>query len=978
MVDGPVLNSDNPNEEGVMKIDVTPQSPLIAQQPREPINKARKKSAKAPRFIILAIIAIIVIAVIAVVLSIIPMHHLYTTTTAPTTTISSINASTMTKCGVIDAPGSYYLTKGINTSIASGTCISINSSNVALVCNGNKITGSGPYVGVPPFTYGIEVENRSNVTIEGCYISDFSYGIYLKGDSLISIYNSNVSHNYMNNVYMNKTSTSRISNSYLSYSAGTKGSIYITGNSTGNMLANNTLLFNRYYGVYIQSSGNTYLHNYINATPYSFYCSGANGFVNSSKGSSNICFNNTGCGFLTCKGINIPANLSQIYLQNDIRSCGSITKPGVYNIESNLSMNRYVNVSNPMLIQYEIPCINIASSNVTLNCNSKIIGNATFAGITAKNVYNVAIENCNVKRSSFGLLLNNVTKAVISNTIVSGSTVAFALQNSSIDTINNLDANGNTYGIYLQGSDANLFNNFNISYNNVGIYLSSSIGNSFNNGLARNNSKLDVYASPDSLNATYNLMQNTACTYTNAMWATCTEHVSPNLAYKPIIACTTITKPGNYSMLNNVQGAPSGCITISTDNIKLNCNNYTISASNLGYGNGFYIIKSSNVTLLNCNLLNFNASVRAANSDLIKLNNIRSDNSNYGLALSNVSNSSMQSIEVQKSTSAGIYLNKSINNIISNSNVTGSNIAVYIINSTYNHILSNIAYANNVGMLISGNSKNNTINNNTMEQSSYFDYECNGNSGVNDEYATMNYGSKKMGCKWLAALPIASPDVSCIGINSPSSIVMTSDGIYPYGNRCFGIYANDTTINCNGHTVISTSGGTFASFYNSSNGKVEDCILKGFNSPIIAKNSSVQIINDTIVASPTSSTGVNITESRGSAVIDNNVSAYIGISISNSQNGKISGNVAGSGAYAYVLSNSTGFTISGNLALSSATIGFLANRSVFNTFENNNFQSIGGIVCMQSASGAYNNTDEGGNICTTNQNCKWVSSAQCK
>ncbi|MEM0149914.1 MAG: NosD domain-containing protein, partial [Candidatus Micrarchaeaceae archaeon] len=320
----------------------------------------------------------------------------------------------------------------------------------------------------------------------------------------------------------------------------------------------------------------------------------------------------------------------------------------------------------------------------------------------------------------------------------------------------------------------------------------------------------------------------------------------------------------------------------------------------------------------------------------------------------------------------------SLNNTISNSNITGSNVALYINNSTRNFILNNTAYSNNIGMLIGGNSRNNTIDNNTMEQSASLDYECSGNSGAKDENAAINYGSKKGNCKWLAALPLSSPDVSCMGINSPTSISMTSDGMYPYGYRCFGIYANGTTINCNGHTVISTSGGTFASFYNSTNGKVENCVLKGFSTPITARNSSIDVVNDTIVDNSGTGAAINITDSYYPEVMDSNISAYIGVSVANSKNGKIESNVAGSGAIAYLLKNSTGFTVEGNLALLSSAVGFVLNGSIFNTFENNNFQSIGGIACYGGAESAPNNTDLGGNICALNQNCKWVSSAQCR
>ncbi|MGC8651964.1 MAG: NosD domain-containing protein [Candidatus Micrarchaeia archaeon] len=975
MEEAPSQENSDTGEQGVMRVDVTPQSPLIAQQPKEAPAAGGKKSGLGSRRLLLTAIAIIIVIAAAVVVTKIP--YVTSTTTAPTTTIESINVSLITKCTTIKAPGSYYLKNDINTSISSGACIAVDANNVNIVCNGNKLTGSGPYTNVPPYTYGIEAAGRDNITISGCYIKDFSYGVYLKDVSFASIVNSNISKNYMNNVYIGNTTHSRILDSYLSYSAGTTGSIYVSNNSYENSIDNNTMLYNRYYGVYIGSGGNSYTHNYINGTPYSFYCRGAYGLANSSTGEGNTCYNNNGCGFLSCKGVNIPTNLSQIYLPNEIRSCGSIVKSGTYYLESGLSMNKYVNTSNPLLVQYDMPCINIAVGNVTLDCNSKAISNATYAAITADNVGNVTIENCGIKSSSFGVLLSNASGVHVSNISVYASTVGLALKNTSLDVVSGLNAFGNAYGIYIKGSNGDLFSNFNASHNNVGIYIVGSIGNSFNDGVARNNTKLDVYAATDSQNATYNLMQATTCTYTNAAWATCAEHISPSLAYTPLISCAAITKAGNYSMLNDIYNAPSGCITIRAKNVELNCNGGVITSAHYGYGTGVQIAGSSNVTLRNCNINAFNMSVYARSSSALQLADVNADSAGYGLVLSNVSDSSITVSNVGNPRVAGVYLNGSSYNRLSGINVTGGNVALLINNSGSNLIEGNAASGSTIGMLITGHSENNTINNNIMEHSASVDYKCVGNSGVASELGGINYGSTKQGCAWLAALSQSNPDVACAGISSPASISLSSDGTYPYSYSCFGVSANSTTIDCNGHTVIATNGGTFAMFDNSQHSVIEDCVLKGFTDPIIAVNSSVSIVNDTIVANGAKSTGISVTGSSGPNIIGNNVSAYTGISISNSANGELANNVAGSGAVAYAMRNSTGFKISGNLALQNAAIAFMLNNSVFNMFQNNNFESMGGIACRNNAMGSANNTDLGGNLCAANQGCKWVTSPRC-
>jgi hypothetical protein len=221
-------------------------------------------------------------------------------------------------------------------------------------------------------------------------------------------------------------------------------------------------------------------------------------------------------------------------------------------------------------------------------------------------------------------------------------------------------------------------------------------------------------------------------------------------------------------------------------------------------------------------------------------------------------------------------------------------------------------------------------------------------------------------------------DVSCTTFNQPLHYSITRDGIYPYGYRCFGVYSNGTSIDCYGHTIIATSGGTFAYFKNVQDAVVKDCVLKGFTSPIVAYNSSVSIINDTIIANTSSSTAINITNSRNPFIYGNNITSYIGMQMSNVIGGKIQNNTVGNAAIAYLINNSTQLSIKDNTALQSSTLAMQLLNSTFNTFQSNNFYALGGIQCTYSSTGKQSNTDLGGNICEANQNCNWVNSQQCR
>ena len=104
------------------------------------------------RYIAIAIIALVIIAIGTYAgIGMLSGHgHIPTSTIAgqntirPTTSISAPSMVELSACGKISNPGTYYLTKSVKYSSLSGSCISINASNVQLNCNGNRIDGSGP------------------------------------------------------------------------------------------------------------------------------------------------------------------------------------------------------------------------------------------------------------------------------------------------------------------------------------------------------------------------------------------------------------------------------------------------------------------------------------------------------------------------------------------------------------------------------------------------------------------------------------------------------------------------------------------------------------------------------------------------------------------------------------------------------------------------------------------------------------------
>jgi parallel beta-helix repeat protein len=81
---------------------------------------------------------------------------------------------------VISTGGVYCLTKDLNTAMAAGNAIDIQTNNVTIDCNGYKIGGLA--AGPGSTTLGIHADNtRQNITVRNCGIRGFYEGILLLG-----------------------------------------------------------------------------------------------------------------------------------------------------------------------------------------------------------------------------------------------------------------------------------------------------------------------------------------------------------------------------------------------------------------------------------------------------------------------------------------------------------------------------------------------------------------------------------------------------------------------------------------------------------------------------------------------------------------------------------------------------------------------------------------------------------------------------
>jgi hypothetical protein len=934
--------------------------------------------------IIAAIVVIAIVAVSAILLTRGPSNGTTTTSIGPSTTAIT-NVSYLSSCQSVSAPGSYYLSGNIKTTNTSAPCVTIASSDVSIICDGKSISGSGPYTGLPPFSYGIYASGVSNTTINGCGVNGFSYGVYSYNTTGLTVINSNVSTNYVSNIYLNNTRRGVIANSQMGASSSPAGSIYVTGSSSNNTFRNNTLINNVLVGFNISSQKNNFINNYVSGSAWSFVCNAAAGYPHSSSASSNVCTNQSGCSFLTCSGTNLPDNASKAVLGSSINSCGTISSPGTYSLAAGINMAAFSSLSIQQLAQYGIPCININAANVKLDCNGYSVSHA-YEGIVVS-APNVTLDSCTTNSSDYGIVVNGYSQTRLLHDSGTGDNASIYVNGATGTTISNASSQNSTYGIYFSGSSGSLVTNMSELRNIYGVYLTGSVSNIFNKGVAKNNTRFDVYATSDSANRSTNLMLLTSCGLTNAQWASCAQHTSNSTTLTvQVFSCMKITKPGAYVLGQSLLSTSNNCISFGTDNVVFSCNGKSITTSSGVQGPAILISGRKNVTITNCNLSGFSYGINVSNSSRISISGGGSHNLGYsGISFKNVTASSVTNTAyVMSPTFAAMAMYKSYNNTILDNNFSGvfQNYGILANDSSNNIIEKNYGVSNYVGLLITGSSLNNIVQYNNFTASNYADYQCSAqNSNLNSEYGGINYGGKKIGCRWLAVNLPGSPPQQCpVATGGALYYPLQSDNVYGGGLTCFSIYSNQSSINCQGHTIIATNGGTFAKFVNSYGAAITGCYLKGFTQPIVVQNGSVTISNSTIYQNASTSGYPSITINKGSSVTlqDLNIqTAGTGISIQGVKSGTIKANNVSSGGTAYTISNSTSIEITNNTASAASGAGMSLTSSLYNVFASNHFSGKSyGLFCAQGAGAPANNIDSGGNICSSQQGCLWISSSQ--
>jgi parallel beta-helix repeat protein len=459
---------------------------------------------------------------------------------------------TVTCCNIVN-PGTYTLENDITDS-GYNYCIGIGANNVTFDGQGHTIDGTdtGGTSGIvdvsittPSLPSGFQASATftvKNITVKNVTLTDWDCGVNYTNVQNGSISNVSASSNAYGIYLMTSSNGNTITN--CTTNSNTNSGIYLNSSSNNNIFANNTASSNTNWDIYnFGVQNNTFtnqtlssypttisftyggdislkgvtsppsdpgsyknISKYINATdhpdeasPWLFLnVSYADSDISGVNESSLFVARNNGTWETNTSaftdgtyGVNTGAN----YVYANITDFGSTFAPLgslIPPISSCTIINSAGNyVLNQSILMSNLTCINIATSNVTLDCAGYDI-NYTTGGVSSISAVNagiytprsyVTIKNCRVYNYSYGAYVANAQYNTLINNTFSNNSYGVYLTSSNNSIITNNSASSNTqYGINLENSNNNTISNSITSSNSIhDIYLSNAQNNTFTN-----------------------------------------------------------------------------------------------------------------------------------------------------------------------------------------------------------------------------------------------------------------------------------------------------------------------------------------------------------------------------------------------------------------------------------------------------------------------------------------------------------------
>jgi parallel beta-helix repeat protein len=174
----------------------------------------------------------------------------------------------------------YTLTDNIAGNVPfDSSAIVIQRDNIIIDGAGHTLQGTKA-----PFSRGIELTGRSNITIKNMKITAFPTGIYLDSSSNNSISGNNITANNYYGIYLDSSSNNSISGNNIT--ANNEDGIDL-GFSSNNSVSGNNITANKWYGIWLGSSDNSVSGNNITNNGYGIYLDSSNNSISGNNITNN-------------------------------------------------------------------------------------------------------------------------------------------------------------------------------------------------------------------------------------------------------------------------------------------------------------------------------------------------------------------------------------------------------------------------------------------------------------------------------------------------------------------------------------------------------------------------------------------------------------------------------------------------------------------------------------------------------------------
>ncbi len=366
-------------------------------------------------------------------------------------------------------------------------------------------------------------------------------------------------------------------------------------------------------------------------------------------------------------------------------------------------------------------CINITTSNVSLDCKGFWMnGSVNNTGIFV-NASNITISNCNITGFKKSIGVYNSANITVINATLEGNNLAFG---------------GSSYGVYFSGvSYGTVLNSTARNYSMSGIYFNTTSRSNITNCTSYSN--MEFFSSYDSgitleVSSNNTLANNTVYRNHIGIYFLARSHentiIDNKLDYNGYYGIAIQYSNNNKIINNTASNQTRDPSTYLNYGIYVANSNYTNLTANTARNNdyGMYISTYATGSVIRNNILAYNNRTTSSLGLYIYLSNSSNVTNNtifnntYGLILSSSSNNLVINNTVNNNTFTGITLQSSsdYNSLIDNTVANHSIRGIYLSSSDNNNISSNILANNTLGLYIDSSDDNwfqdNVINSKNM------------------------------------------------------------------------------------------------------------------------------------------------------------------------------------------------------------------------------------------------------------------------